>query len=94
MLRGEHIESAMEMIEHPILRQRDPEAGDTVYAIDEDGARYLAVLESVEPDGFVTLRLKLDSRYFSVSPQPDITLPTGEGKSTVNKSGTIALTKC
>lgn len=68
MLRGDHVRSHVDFIENT-LRARQPEIGDTVYAVDEDGARYLAVIESLDANGFVRLYLKRESRYKPTEPR-------------------------
>jgi hypothetical protein len=62
MLDGDHVRSHVEFMTSAPSRKRPPEAGETVWAIDEDGAQYAAVVESLSESGFVDLRLKLESR--------------------------------
>ena len=62
MLRGDTVQSHVDFMHRADSRLRQPETGETVWAVDEDDARYLAVLDSVASSGFVDLRLKLDTR--------------------------------
>jgi hypothetical protein len=71
MLRGDRVRSHIEFVHGAEGRLRAPEAGEMVWALDEDGARYQAVLERVHQSGFVELRLKLNTRWRAkAEPQP------------------------
>ncbi len=61
MLREDEVQSHVEFMTGAVGRMRPPEAGEPVWAVDEDGARYLAVLEQLHESGFVDLRLKLET---------------------------------
>lgn len=49
----------------PRLWFRKPRKGDTVVAVDEDRARYFAVIDRVYRDGIVDLVLNLQSKRFA-----------------------------
>lgn len=81
MLRGDRTTSHVDFMLGAIGRSRSPHAGETVWAIDEDDARYLAVVENVAEGGFIELRLKLETKTRAhgelnpVSPNPMIVPP-------------------
>ncbi len=62
MLRDGRTRSHIEFMRAPSGHMRAPEPGELVWAIDEDAARYLAVIEQVSESGFVDLLLKLETR--------------------------------
>lgn len=61
MLRGDQVRSHVEFMDRA-GRLRPPQSGEDVWAVDEDGARYFAVLEKVWESGFVDLRVNLETR--------------------------------
>lgn len=55
MLHGDRVRSHVDCMRTPL--NRTPEQGEAVWAIDEDGAYHLAIIEAVHPSGFVDLQL-------------------------------------
>lgn len=73
MLRGDRVRSHIDVMQGAVGRMRAPQSGETVWAVDEDGARYLATLEKVYESGFVDLLIKLETRIrvgVTLEPQP------------------------
>ncbi len=62
MLRGDRVRGHIDFVLDPSGYLRQPEQGELVEVVDEDGARYLAVVEAVSASGFVDLVVKLDTR--------------------------------
>jgi hypothetical protein len=56
MLRGNEITSHIDFMVNPRGRNFLPQAGQTVWAIDEDDTHHMAIIESVTTAGFVNLR--------------------------------------
>lgn len=86
MLRGDEVQSHVEFMQGAVSRMRAPEVGELVWAIDEDGARYFAVLEGVSQSGFVTLKIDRASRTrteLEPSPMPSYSVipPSAEASS-------------
>lgn len=61
MMRDRRVRTHLDFM-NATVRMRTPDPGETVWVLDEDGARYLAAIESVSQAGFVDLVVDLESR--------------------------------